>query len=157
EHILLANLVETAWAAGRDLDLPTLIGEVLSPPFRKLGVFEVNTFFPEADRHTLAMRLNGLVASPSFGAWTQGDPMDIGALLFTPDGKPRASILYLAHLTDAERQFVVSLVLALMITWMRAQSGTNNLRALVYMDVVAGFVPPTAEPPAKRPIMTLLK
>ena len=157
EHILLANLVEQAWTAGRDLDLPTLIGQVLTPPFRKLGVFEVDTFFPEPDRRNLAMRLNGLIASPSFAAWTEGQPLDVGALLFTPEGKPRASILYLAHLSDAERQFVVSLVTARVVTWMRSQSGTNNLRALVYMDEVVGFVPPTAEPPAKRPIMTLLK
>lgn len=157
EHILLANIVESSWAAGRDLDLPTLIGAVLTPPFRKLGVFELDAFFPETDRRALAMRLNALVASPSFTAWTQGEPLEIGSLLYGAGGKPRASILYLAHLTDAERQFVVSLVLARMVTWMRAQSGTNNLRALVYMDEVVGFVPPSAEPPAKRPIMTLLK
>ncbi|MEZ4501110.1 MAG: DUF87 domain-containing protein [Dehalococcoidia bacterium] len=157
EHILLSNILEAAWTAGRDLDLAGLIGQVLEPPFRKLGVFEVDTFFPEKDRRELAMRLNGLVASPSFAAWTEGAPLDIEALLHTPDGRPRASILYLAHLSDAERQFVVSLVLSRLITWMRAQSGTNNLRALVYMDEVVGFVPPTAEPPAKRPILTLLK
>ncbi|GMU40248.1 MAG: hypothetical protein AMXMBFR23_11140 [Chloroflexota bacterium] len=157
EHILLANIVESAWAAGRDLDLPSLIGAVLTPPFRKLGVFELDSFFPEVDRRALAMRLNGLVASPSFAAWTHGEPLEIGSLLYGAGGKPRASILYLAHLSDAERQFVVSLVLARMVTWMRAQSGTNNLRALVYMDEVVGFVPPSAEPPAKRPIMTLLK
>lgn len=157
EHILLANIVETAWSAGRDLDLAALIAQVIEPPFRKLGVFEVDTFFPADDRRALAMRLNGLVASPTFAAWTEGAPLDIGALLHTPDGRPRASILYLAHLSDAERQFVVSLVLARLITWMRGQSGTNNLRALMYMDEVVGFVPPTAEPPAKRPMLTLLK
>lgn len=157
EHVLLANIIESAWTAGRALDLAGIIGQVLQPPFRKLGVFEVDTFFPEADRRALAMRLNGLVASPSFAAWTEGAPLDIETLLFTPDAKPRASILYLAHLSDAERQFVVSLVLARVVTWMRSQSGTNNLRALIYMDEVVGFVPPTAEPPAKRPIMTLLK
>jgi hypothetical protein len=157
EHILLSNIVETAWTGGRGLDLATLIGQVLEPPFRKLGVFELDTFFPADDRRALAMRLNGLVASPSFAAWTQGTPLDIGALLQAPDGRPRASILYLAHLSDVERQFVVSLVLAKLVTWMRAQSGTNNLRALAYMDEVAGFVPPTAAPPAKGPILTLLK
>lgn len=157
EHILLSNIVESAWTAGRDLDLATLIQQVIEPPFRKLGVFEVDTFFPDRDRRALAMRLNGLVASPSFTAWTEGAPLDVGALLFTPDGRPRASILYLAHLSDAERQFVVSLVLARVVTWMRSQSGTSNLRALIYMDEVVGFVPPTAEPPAKRQIMTILK
>ena len=157
EHILLANIVEKSWSVGRDLDLAALIAQVIEPPFRKLGVFEMDTFFPVDDRRVLAMRLNGLVASPSFAAWTEGAPLDIGALLHTQDGRGRASILYLAHLSDAERQFVVSLVLARLITWMRGQSGTNNLRALMYMDEVVGFAPPTAEPPAKRPILTLLK
>jgi len=156
-HILLANIVETAWSAGRNLDLAALIAQVIEPPFRKLGVFEVDTFFPINERRALAMRLNGLVASPSFAAWTEGEPLDISALLHTADGCPRASILYLAHLSDAERQFVVSLVLARLITWMRGQSGTNNLRAVMYMDEVVGFVPPTAAPPAKGPILTLLK
>src|SRR3990172_9468562 len=32
EHVLLSNLVENAWRAGRDLDLGTLIGEIQTPP-----------------------------------------------------------------------------------------------------------------------------
>lgn len=157
EHILLANLVEGAWAAGEPLDLATLIGRTLDPPVRKLGVFEIDTFFPPDDRRALALRLNALVASASFAAWTMGEPLDVGRLLHDPDGRPRVSILYLAHLSDAERQFVVSLALTRVITWMRGQSGTTDLRALVYMDELFGFAPPTAEPPAKRPLLTLLK
>ncbi|MCC6238234.1 MAG: DUF853 family protein [Dehalococcoidia bacterium] len=157
EHILLSNLIERAWVAGQALDLGTLIAQTMDPPVRKLGVFEVDTFFPPNDRRALALRLNALVASASFAAWTQGAPLDIGALLFTPDGRPRVSVVYLAHLSDAERQFVVSLVLAKFITWMRAQSGTTDLRALIYMDEMFGFAPPSAEPPSKRGILTLLK
>ncbi|HRC62770.1 MAG TPA: DUF853 family protein, partial [Dehalococcoidia bacterium] len=148
EHILLSNLIEGAWASGDQLDLATLIARTLEPPVRKLGVFEIDTFFPAADRRALALRLNALVASASFAAWTAGEPLDVGQLLRDPDGRPRVSILYLAHLSDAERQFVVSLVLTKVITWMRAQSGTTDLRALVYMDELFGFAPPTAEPPA---------
>ncbi len=156
EHILLANLIEHAWRAGRDLDMATLLGEIQRPPLRKLGVFEVDTFFPEKDRLALAMKLNGLVASPAFASWVEGPDLDIESLLWK-DGKPQAAIMYLAHLSDEERQFVTTLILSKMITWMRAQAGTGDLRALVYMDEVFGFVPPTAEPPAKKPILTLLK
>ena len=157
EHVLLSNLVGHAWDRGQPLDLATLIAQTLDPPIRKLGVFEVDTFFPANDRRELAMRLNALVASPTFASWTEGPPLDIQSMLYTPDGRPRASILYLAHLSEPERQFVVSLVLSKVITWMRAQSGTTDLRALLYMDEVFGFAPPTANPPAKGPILTLLK
>ncbi|MDA0171376.1 DUF853 family protein [Solirubrobacter taibaiensis] len=153
EYVLLANLIEHAWRAGRNLDLPTLIGEVHAPPLRKLGVFDIDVFFPPAGRTALAMRLNGLIASPSFAAWSAGVPLDIGALL----GERRAAIIYLAHLSDDERQFAVTLVLSKLVTWMRGLPGTSELRALVYMDEVFGFAPPTAMPPAKQPILTILK
>ncbi|MCH8985420.1 MAG: ATP-binding protein [Acidobacteria bacterium] len=123
---------------------------------RKLGVFEVDDFFPPKDRTALAMTINGLVASPSFASWVEGEPLDIETMLWK-DGRPRAAIVYLAHLSDDERQFVVTLLLSKVITWMRTKAGTGDLRALIYMDEVFGFVPPTAEPPAKKPILTLLK
>jgi hypothetical protein len=157
EHILLANLIEQAWAGGEDLTLETLLGRVHHPPMRKLGVFEIDTFFPEKDRLALAMQLNALVASPSFATWRAGVPLDIPSMLWTPEGTPRAAVVYLAHLSEDERQFVVTLVLSKLITWMRSQPGSSDLRALVYMDEVFGFVPPTAAPPAKKPILTILK
>jgi len=157
EHILLANLVETAWRAGRDLDLATLISQIVTPPIRKLGVFDLDTFFPPKERMKLAMRLNGLIASPSFATWLEGTPFSIDALLRTPDGRPRAAIVYLNHLADSERQLVVTMLMSKVITWMRQQSGTSDLRALIYMDEVFGYVPPTAEPPSKKPILTVLK
>jgi hypothetical protein len=156
EHVLLANLVEHAWRAGRDLDLGALIGDVQRPPLRKLGVFEIDTFFPAKEREELALRLNGLAASPSFAAWSEGPPVDPAALLGEP-GRPRGAIVYLAHLSEEERQFVVTLVLSKVVTWMRGLPGTTDLRTLVYMDEVFGFVPPTAAPPSKKPILTLLK
>ncbi|RPI09197.1 MAG: ATP-binding protein, partial [Actinobacteria bacterium] len=157
EHILLSNVIAASWTAGRDLDLATLVGQVQAPPVRKLGVFDVDTFFPPKDRTELALRLNGLLASPSFAAWTQGVPFDIDRLLTSPEGKPAAAIVTIAHLSDPERQFVTSLLLGKLVTWMRRQSGTTDLRALMYMDEVAGYAPPTAEPPSKKPILTLLK
>ncbi len=144
-------------ARARDLDLGALIGQVQAPPIRKLGVFEVDAFFPPKERMELALKLNSLVASPAFAAWGAGQPLDPATLLRTPEGKPRCAIVYLAHLSDQERQFVVTLVLSKLVTWMRGQPGTSDLRALAYMDEVFGFVPPTAAPPAKKPILTILK
>ncbi|MGD9705008.1 MAG: ATP-binding protein [Acidimicrobiia bacterium] len=157
EHILLSNLVETSWIAGKSLDLPTVLAQVQTPPMRKLGVFELDSFFPPADRTALAMKLNGLLASPSFAAWSAGPSLDMDQLLRMPDGHARAAIVTTAHLSDEERQFVTALVLAKLVTWMRRQSGTTDLRALLYMDEVAGYLPPTANPPTKKPIMTLMK
>jgi hypothetical protein len=156
EHILLSTIIESFWREGRDLDLATLVGQVPRPPFRKLGVFDVDTFFPEKDRMALAMKLNGLLASPSFAAWLEGDPLDVGQML-TGGDKTKAAIVYLSHLSDAERMFVVTLLFSKVVSWFRTQPGTSDLRALVYMDEVFGYVPPTAEPPSKKPILTILK
>jgi len=155
EHILLANLIEAAWMEGRSLDLAGLIGSIPKPPFRKLGVFEIDAFFPEKQRMALAMRLNGLIASPSFAAWMTGQPLSIPDLL--TKGGPRGAILYLAHLSDTERQFFVTLLLSKVVTWTRGLTGSSDLRALIYMDEVFGFCPPTAEPPSKKPLLTMVK
>ncbi len=156
EHILLSTIISTFWKEGRDLDLATLVGQVPTPPFRKLGVFDIDTFFPEKNRMALAMKLNGLLASPSFAAWLEGTPLDVGEMLMGGD-KVKAAIVYLTHLSDAERLFVVTLLLSKVVSWFRTQPGTSDLRALIYMDEVFGFVPPTAEPPSKKPILTILK
>ncbi len=156
EHILLSNIINHHWSAGTSVDIADLVGQVIDPPIRKLGVLEVDDFFPKKDRTALAMRLNGLLASPSFASWNLGESLDIQSMLFDGD-KPNAAIISLAHLSDEERQFVVTLVLSKAITWMRAQGGTPELRALIYMDEVFGFVPPTANPPSKKPILTILK
>ena len=157
EHILLTNLLDRAWASGQTIDLATLVGQVQTPPFRKLGVLELETFFPAKDRMELVLKLNGLLASPSFAAWAKGDPLDIESLLHSPDGRPKASIISIAHLSDEERQFALTTVLSRLVSWMRKQSGTANLRVLIYFDEVFGFVPPVAAPPTKKPILTLLK
>ncbi len=156
EHILLANIIETAWVARQNLDLAALIGQVQKPPFRRLGVFELDAFFPPKDRNALAMRLNGLVASPSFAAWREGVALDIQKLVFDGD-RVSAPIFYLAHLSEPERQFFVTLLLSKLVTHMRSQQGSSDLRVLLYMDEIAGFCPPTAEPPSKKPILTLFK
>jgi hypothetical protein len=157
EHILLSNLIQHSWSEGRPLDLMSLVGMIPSPPIRKLGVFDVDQFFPADDRMALAMKLNGLLASPSFASWAMGSSLDIQSLLYSPDGRGRCAIVTTAHLSDDERQFVTSLILAKLVTWMRRQSGTTDLRAMLYMDEVAGYLPPTEKPPTKKPIMTLMK
>ncbi|HEY6125046.1 MAG TPA: hypothetical protein VIV63_10350 [Steroidobacteraceae bacterium] len=157
EHILLANILEGAWRAGLSLDMTGLIQAVQKPAFDKLGAFDLETFFPAKDRLKLAMQLNNLIASPGFATWMQGEPLDAQRLLFTPEGKPRISIISIAHLNDAERMFIVTLVLNEVIAWMRNQSGTGSLRAILYMDEIFGFFPPTANPPSKQPMLTLLK
>ncbi len=156
-HILLCHLIEKSWRAGKDLDLGRLIAQVANPPIRRLGVFDLDEFYPAKQRQKLAMRLNGLVASPSFATWMEGPPLDVQSLFYAPDGRPRGSVVYLPHLDEEQRQFVVTLILSKVVTWMRRQPGTSDLRALVYMDEVYGFAPPTKNPPSKKPILTLLK
>jgi hypothetical protein len=157
EHILLANLFEAAWSKGEDLDISELILRTQSPPFEKLGVFDMNTFFPEKDRFALAMRLNNILASPSFQSWIEGAPLEIESLLYGPDKRPRHSVFYLAHLSDAERMFFVTLLYSAVDTWMRKQKGSTALRAIMYFDEIFGYVPPVSNPPSKPLILSMLK
>lgn len=157
EHILLSNIVDAAWREGRSLDLASLIREIQNPPFNRVGVMDLESIFPAPDRLKLAMTVNNVLASPHFASWTQGEPLDIQRLLYTPEGKPRMAILSIAHLNDAERMFFVTLLLNEMVSWMRAQQGTSSLRAILYMDEVFGYLPPSANPPSKLPMLTLLK
>ena len=157
EHILIATILDTAWRQGQELDLAGLIQQIQTPPVKRVGVLDLDAFFPSKDRFALAMALNNLLAAPGFGAWMEGEPLDVDRLLHTPEGKPRVAILSIAHLNDAERMFFVSLLLNQVVGWMRTQSGTTSLRALVYMDEIFGFFPPVANPPSKTPLLTLLK
>ena len=157
DHILVARILEDAWQAGKDLDLAGLIRSVQSPPFERVGVLDLESFFPDKARFELAMTLNNLLASPGFEAWLEGDPLDLDTLLFTAEGKPRVAVVSIAHLSEEERMFVVSLLLAQTLSWMRRNPGTGSLRALLYMDEVFGYLPPVAEPPSKRAFLTLLK
>ena len=157
EHTLLASLFSTAWAAGKDLSLAGLIEQVQSPPFEKVGILDLDSFFPRKDRFDLALQLNGILAAPGFDQWFSGEPLDPAALFRTAQGKPRVSIFSIAHLGDAERMFFVSLLLNQVVGWMRAQTGTSSLRAIIFMDEISGYFPPVANPPSKGPLLTLLK
>jgi hypothetical protein len=157
EHILLSNLLDTSWRAGKNLDLRQLIQHIQRPPFDKIGVIDLESFYPAGERYKLAMSLNNLLASPSFANWLDGEPLEIGRMLYTPNGEPRMAIFSIAHLDDAQRMFFVTLLLNEVLAWIRTQPGTSSLRAILYMDEVFGFFPPSANPPAKRPMLTLLK
>ena len=157
EHILLSNIVGHCWKKGQNLTLENLVRHIQQPPLRKIGVVDIDTFCPEAKRSALAMKLNNLIASPGFSAWLEGEPLDIQRMYYTPEGKPRITIFCIAHLSDTERMFFVSLLLNQLLGWMRTQQGTTSLRALFYMDEIYGYLPPTAMPPSKKPMMILLK
>lgn len=157
EHILLSTILNSAWTSGEALDLAALIQQVQRPPFERVGVLDLESFYPGKERFGLAMLLNNLLASPGFRVWMEGEPLDVASLLYTPAGRPRHAIISIAHLGDTERMFFVSLLLNEVLGWMRAQPGTSSLRALVYMDEIFGFFPPVAEPPSKKPLLTLLK
>jgi hypothetical protein len=157
EHILLSTILDITWKQGQDMELAHLIQAIQTPPVNKIGVFDLESFFPSKDRFTLAMKLNNLLAAPGFQSWLEGDPLDIDSILYTAQGKPKVSIFSIAHLNDTERMFFVSLLLTQVLGWMRTQSGTSSLRALFYMDEIFGYMPPVANPPSKAPMLTLLK
>ncbi len=157
EHILVSNILESTWAGGKALDLAGLIRAIQTPPFERIGVMDLDAFYPAKERFQLAMRLNNLLAAPGFEAWLEGDPLNINRMLFTDSGKPRASIFTISHLSDAERMFFVSMLLNEILAWMRSQAGTSSLRAILYMDEIFGYFPPVKNPPSKAPLLTLLK
>ncbi|HYV28135.1 MAG TPA: ATP-binding protein, partial [Candidatus Eisenbacteria bacterium] len=157
EHILISTILNNAWNEGKDLDIAALIQQIQSPAITKVGVIDIESFFPSKDRFELAMSLNNLLAAPAFSSWMEGEPLDIQSILHTPEGKPRVAIFSIAHLGDSERMFFVSLLLNQTLGWMRTQSGTTSLRAILYMDEIFGYFPPVANPPSKLPLLTLLK
>jgi Helicase HerA, central domain len=157
EHILVSSVLLHFWRKGEDLSMESLIGQIVNPPFSKVGIFSLDTFYPQNDRMSLAMTLNNILASPTFSSWTEGEPLDIQRILYGEDGSPRTAIFSIAHLSDAERMFFVTMLLNQFIGWMRRQQGSSSLKALLYMDEIFGYFPPIANPPSKKPMMLLLK
>ena len=157
EHILIARVLDHAWREGQSLDLASLIARIQQPGFDRIGVMDLDSFYPAKDRFALAMRLNNLLAAPGFEAWLSGDSLDVGRLLHSATGKPQVSVMSIAHLSDGERMFFVTLLLNELIRWMRSQPGTGSLRAMLYMDELFGYMPPIANPPTKSLFLTLLK
>ncbi len=157
EHILLSNIIQSEWMAARDVPIEQLIALIQDPPMTKIGAFDVEAYYPKKERFKLATSVNNLIASPQFAVWTKGESINIDNLFYTKDGKPRISVLSIAHLDDKERMFFVTLLLNELVSWMRVQNGTSSLRCLLYMDEIFGYLPPVANPPSKRLFLTLLK
>lgn len=157
ESIFLGTIIQNAWQNGQDLSLIDLVRLIQTPNFTQVGALDLESFFPKKERFELAMAINNLIAAPGFETWMQGESLDIGKLLYTDSGKPRVSIMSIAHLEDNERMFFVSLFLNQVVSWMRGQAGTSSLRAILYMDEIFGYFPPVANPPSKQPLLTLLK
>jgi hypothetical protein len=157
EYILLAQIVTKAWLNDEDINIEGLIGQIITPAFKKIGVLPLDDFYPKDARFKLATKFNALLASPSFSLWMQGDNLDIQKLLYDEKGKAQIAIFSISHLNDDERMFFVTLLLNKYIAWMRRQSGTSALKTLLYMDEIYGFFPPTKNPPSKEPMLLLLK
>lgn len=157
EHILISTILAAAWQQGEDLDIGRVIQRIQTPPMTRIGMLDIESFYPSKDRFELAMQLNNLLAAPGFSLWLEGEPLDIARLLYSANGKPKVSIFYTAHLNDAQRMFFTSLLLNQIVGWMRTQSGTTSLRSILYIDEVFGYLPPLANPPSKTPLLTLLK
>ncbi|WP_415407011.1 helicase HerA domain-containing protein [Sulfurovum sp. CS9] len=157
EYILLAQIITKVWLADEDLSIEGIIGKIINPSFKKIGVLPLDDFYPQDARFKLATKFNSLLASPGFSLWLQGDSLDIQKLLYDEKGKAKIAIFSISHLNDEERMFFVTLLLNKYIAWMRQQSGTSALKTLLYMDEIAGFFPPTKNPPSKEPMLLLLK
>jgi hypothetical protein len=157
EHILISNIIQHHWRQSQDVDIALLIRSIQTPPFERVGAFVTDSFFPAKERFELALKMNNLLAAPRFSSWLEGEPLDVARFLHTSEGRPRISIFSIAHLSDAERMFFVTLLLNQVVAWMRTQPGTTSLRALIYMDEVAGYLPPVSDPPSKKPLMLLFK
>ncbi len=157
EHVLVSAIVDALWKSGQRIDFGTLVRAIPTPPVERVGFLDLENFFPAGERFQLASRLNTVAAAPGFEAWLAGEPLDVGRLLWTPEGRPRVSVVSIAHLNDAQRMAFVTLLAGQAVSWMRSQGGTSSLKALFLMDEVFGYMPPTANPPSKGPILTLLK
>ncbi len=157
EHLLLSTIFLYFWRRSQPLSLEAIIGNIISPPFQKIGVLPLEAIYPSAERMKLAMAFNSILASPGFSSWLKGEPLDIGKILYNRDGTPRISIFSIAHLSESERMFFVTILLNRFLNWLRLQPGTSSLRSLLYMDEIAGYFPPVAEPPSKKPMLVLLK
>ncbi len=157
EYLLLSTILQHYFSQEISLDIEKLISNIITPPFKKIGMLELELFYTEADRFKLATALNTLISSVSFAPWREGEALDIQKMLYDADGKARVSLFSIAHLNDDERMFFVTLLLNAYITWMRSLTGTSSLRSVLYMDEIFGFFPPSKNPPSKEPMLLLLK
>jgi hypothetical protein len=101
-----------------------------------------------------------LASAPSFKNWTNGTSLNINELLLeVPKGKTPVVIYSIAHLVDEQQRLLaLSLFFEEMVLWMRTRPGTQKLKTCLLVDEMYGLMPPhPANPPTKRPLMTMLK
>ena len=158
EHVLVSTLLDTAWRAGRDLDIPT------PHPGDPVAADDAASACSTSSRSSRRERASSwrwpsTTCSPrpaSGRGWRASRSTWPGFC-----ARRRASRAWRScrspTSSDAERMFFVSLLLNEVLGWMRAQSGTTSLRAILYMDEIFGYFPPVANPPSKTPLLTLLK
>jgi hypothetical protein len=157
DHVLLSNIIKTAWQSRQDLTLPNLIKLIQQPNIAHIGAFDMEQFYPAGERLQLALALNNLLASLSFEALLTGEAINIDDILHGPIGKPKVSVISIAHLAEHERMFFVSELLSELISWMRTQADTNSLRAMLFVDELADYFPSRFNLPSKRALSTLMK
>ena len=157
EHILLSSILENCWKSGKDLDLHALVSMIQKPPVLKFGALDLESFFPSDERNAFAVQINNLLVSTEFESWNEGEALDISKLLYDSKGKNKVSVISVSHLHEAERMFFVSLLLTQLISWMRRQSGTSSLRAMIYLDSFDKYFPANSTAPSSAPLLQLLK
>jgi molybdopterin converting factor small subunit len=157
EHLLLSNIFNHYYTQGISLSMQTLISNIITPPFEKIGMLDLDAFYPQNERMKLATLFNSVISSVTFSSWIKGEPLNIQNMLYDENGKAKIAIFSIAHLSDDERMFFVTLLLNAYISWMRSQRGSSSLKSILYMDEIFGFFPPSKNPPSKEPMLLLLK
>jgi DNA helicase HerA-like ATPase len=158
EHVLLSVLAERRLLAGDDAELGALMHDLAHPPIDRVGALAVDAFLRKSERSKLAAALNALLASPTFACWREGASLDVAQWLEPREGRTPAVVVSVAHLDDEERALALGVVLEEILCWVRGLGGSRSLKALVVFDEVYGFLPPhPANPPTKRPLVSLMK
>jgi hypothetical protein len=158
EHVLLSVLAERRLRGGENADLGSLLRDLADPPIETVGEMPLNSFLRSTERRKLAAAINALLASPTFASWRQGATLDIGEWMAPKDGRTPGVVVSVAHLDDEERALVLGVILEEVLSWVRTLPGSQKLRALLVFDEVYGFLPPhPANPPTKRPLVSLMK
>jgi hypothetical protein len=103
------------------------------------------------------MTLNNILASPAFQSWREGQSLDIQSLLYTAQ-RQAAPQHFLSCASLRWRAHVLRHTPTLRRRNMDAHpKRLHRLRALLYMDEIFGYLPPTANPPSKQPLLRMLK
>jgi hypothetical protein len=142
EHILLSTLLDQAWRSRHQPRPrgPDPVGAEAA--VRQVRRVRPRELLPGQGAPGLAMSINNLLAAPGFATWLEGEALDVQRLLYTRPARPRIAIVSIAHLNDAERMFVVTLLLNEVVAWMRGNRAPRACAPSFYMDEIFGYFPP---------------